>query len=140
MDNAPTEDLPGGASVCYNIYMNNIVLGMLAHVDAGKTTTAEAMLYKNGQIRSLGRVDHKDAFLDTGRIERQRGITIFSKQARLRLGEYKVDLLDTPGHIDFSAEIERSLWALDGAIVVVSGVLYIFSGLLIFLLLVQLFS
>ena len=98
-----------------------ISLGILAHVDAGKTTLAESLLYTCGQIRNLGRVDHQDAFLDTHELERRRGITIFSKQARLRIGEYDVTLLDTPGHVDFSAEMERSLQILDYAILVISG-------------------
>ena len=101
--------------------MKHITVGMLAHVDAGKTTTAEAMLYQSGAIRTLGRVDHRDAYLDTGRIERQRGITIFSKQARFTLGELEVDLLDTPGHTDFSAEMERVLSVLDYAVLVISA-------------------
>ena len=87
----------------------HLVLGILAHVDAGKTTLSEAMLYRTGSIRSLGRVDHKDAFLDTFSMERARGITIFSKQAELQLGAWEVTLLDTPGHVDFSAEMERTL-------------------------------
>lgn len=95
----------------------HICVGLLAHVDAGKTTLSEAMLYTAGQIRSLGRVDHRDAFLDTDEQERKRGITIFSKQARM--GE--ITLLDTPGHIDFSAEMERTLQVLDYAILVISG-------------------
>ncbi len=99
----------------------HLVLGILAHVDAGKTTLSEAMLYRTGSIRSLGRVDHKDAFLDTFSMERARGITIFSKQAELQLGAWKVTLLDTPGHVDFSAEMERTLQVLDYAILVVSG-------------------
>lgn len=94
-----------------------MVVGILAHVDAGKTTLSEAMLYISGQIRSFGRVDHQDAFLDTDEQERRRGITIFSKQARM--GE--ITLLDTPGHIDFSAEMERTLQVLDYAILVISG-------------------
>ena len=87
----------------------SICLGILAHVDAGKTTLSEAMLYQCGAIRKLGRVDNQDAFLDTYELERSRGITIFSKQARLRLGETQVTLLDTPGHVDFSSEMERTL-------------------------------
>ena len=93
----------------------------MAHVDAGKTSMAEAMLYKTGAIRQLGRVDHKDAFLDTQRLERRRGITIFSKQAIFDLGDTRVTLLDTPGHMDFSAEMERTLSVLDYAILVISG-------------------
>ena len=99
----------------------HLVLGMLAHVDAGKTTLSEAILYRAGAIRRLGRVDHRDAFLDTDEIERERGITIFSKQALFRLGETCVTLLDTPGHADFSSEMERTLQVLDCAVVVVSG-------------------
>ena len=101
--------------------MKKLVIGILAHVDAGKTTLSEAMLYRSGAIRSLGRVDHRDAFLDTDALERERGITIFSKQAMLPLPECSVTLLDTPGHVDFSAEMERTLQALDYAILVVSG-------------------
>ncbi|MBE7055681.1 MAG: TetM/TetW/TetO/TetS family tetracycline resistance ribosomal protection protein, partial [Ruminococcaceae bacterium] len=101
--------------------MKRIALGILAHVDSGKTTLSEAMLYKAGEIRRLGRVDHRDAFLDTNEIERDRGITIFSKQAVLGLRNTQITLLDTPGHVDFSAETERVLWALDAAILVVSG-------------------
>jgi small GTP-binding protein len=96
-------------------------VGLLAHVDAGKTTLAEAMLYQCGGIRSLGRVDHGTAVLDTHELERQRGITIFSKQARLTLGEQEVTLLDTPGHVDFSAEMERTLQILDCAVLIISG-------------------
>ncbi len=98
-----------------------MVLGVLAHVDAGKTTLIEAMLYHAGATRRAGRVDHGDAFLDTDRMERARGITIFSKQARLRLGETSVVLLDTPGHVDFSSEMERTLSVLDAAVLVVSA-------------------
>lgn len=101
--------------------MKKLVIGILAHVDAGKTTLSEAMLYRSGAIRSLGRVDHRDAFLDTDALERERGITIFSKQAMLPLPECSVTLLDTPGHVDFSAEMERTLQVLDYAILVVSG-------------------
>ncbi len=101
--------------------MKRIALGILAHVDSGKTTLSEAMLYNAGEIRSLGRVDHRDAFLDTNEIERDRGITIFSKQAVIGLSDTKITLLDTPGHVDFSAETERVLRALDAAVLVVSG-------------------
>ena len=101
--------------------MKRSVVGVLAHVDAGKTTLSEALLYEAGAIRTLGRVDHGDAFLDTFRLERQRGITIFSKQAVLTLPEEQLTLLDTPGHVDFSAEMERTLSVLDCAILVVSG-------------------
>ena len=98
-----------------------MTLGILAHVDAGKTTLSESILYLSGKIRTLGRVDHQDAFLDTHTLERNRGITIFSKQAVLELGNTKVTLLDTPGHVDFSAEMERTLQVLDCAILVISG-------------------
>ena len=101
--------------------MNHLVIGMLAHVDAGKTTLSEALLYSTGTIRSLGRVDNKDAFLDTNSMERARGITIFSKQARFLLDQFSVTLLDTPGHVDFSAEMERTLQVLDYAVLVISG-------------------
>ncbi len=99
----------------------HICVGILAHVDAGKTTLAEGILYQTGQIRKLGRVDHKDAFLDTHAMEKERGITIFSKQAELTIGEKEVTLLDTPGHVDFSAEMERTLQVLDYAVLVISG-------------------
>ncbi len=98
-----------------------LCLGILAHVDAGKTTLSEAMLYTAGELRRLGRVDHADAFLDTDPQERQRGITIFSKQARLTWKDRAVTLLDTPGHVDFSGETERTLPVLDAAVLVVSG-------------------
>ena len=101
--------------------MKKLVIGILAHVDAGKTTLSEALLYQTGAIRSLGRVDHKDAFLDTEALERERGITIFSKQAVFPLGEAEAALLDTPGHVDFSAEMERTLQVMDCAILVISG-------------------
>ena len=101
--------------------MRRIALGILAHVDSGKTTLAESLLYKTGSIRKFGRVDHKDAFLDTHNIERERGITIFSKQAVFKIGDMSVTLLDTPGHVDFSTETERTLSVLDYAILVVSG-------------------
>ncbi len=101
--------------------MNHLVIGILAHVDAGKTTLSEAMLYLSGRIRRLGRVDHQDAFLDTDTLEKERGITIFSKQAVLPLEGAEVTLLDTPGHVDFSAEMERTLGVLDCAILVISG-------------------
>ena len=99
----------------------NINIGMLAHVDAGKTTLSEALLYKTGTIRKLGRVDTRDAFLDTNKQERARGITIFSKQAVVELEKARITLLDTPGHVDFSAEMERTLQVLDYAILVISG-------------------
>lgn len=101
--------------------MNKLVIGILAHVDAGKTTLSEAMLYLTGQTQSLGRVDNKDAFLDTHDLERERGITIFSKQAVFEVEETEVTLLDTPGHVDFSSEMERTLQVLDYAILVISG-------------------
>lgn len=101
--------------------MKRAVVGILAHVDAGKTTLSEAMLYLSGKLRRLGRVDHRDTFLDTNPMERERGITIFSKQARLSVGETDFVLLDTPGHTDFSAEAERSLAVLDYAILVISA-------------------
>ena len=101
--------------------MKHCCIGILAHVDAGKTTLSEALLYRAGAIRRLGRVDHQDAFLDTDTMERQRGITIFSKQAVLELGDLQVTLLDTPGHVDFSAEMERTLQVLDCAVLVISG-------------------
>lgn len=101
--------------------MKRIVIGILAHVDSGKTTLSEAMLYNTGEIRSLGRVDHKNAFLDTHEIERNRGITIFSKQAVIKLDNTEITLLDTPGHVDFSTETERTLRVLDYAVLVVSG-------------------
>ncbi len=99
----------------------NISVGLLAHVDAGKTTLSEALLYLSGTIRKLGRVDNKNAFLDTFELERERGITIFSKQAVFPLEDMVVTLLDTPGHVDFSAEMERTLQVLDAAILVISG-------------------
>ena len=101
--------------------MDKLTVGILAHVDAGKTTLSEALLYRGGALRKLGRVDHADAFLDTDALERERGITIFSKQAVLPLPEVELTLLDTPGHVDFSAEAERTLCVLDCAVLVVSG-------------------
>ena len=98
-----------------------LVVGILAHVDSGKTTLSEAMLYRSGTIRKLGRVDHKDAFLDTDALEKARGITIFSKQALLNVKNTAVTLLDTPGHVDFSTETERTLQVLDYAVLVISG-------------------
>ena len=98
-----------------------VTVVILAHVDAGKTTLAEAILYRTGTLRRLGRVDHQDAFLDTDAMERARGITIFSKQAKFALGDFDVTLLDTPGHVDFSAEMERTLQVLDYAVLVISG-------------------
>ncbi len=99
----------------------HICAGLLAHVDAGKTTLSEALLYTSGAIRKLGRVDHQDAFLDTYELERNRGITIFSKQAVMNLEDLQITLLDTPGHVDFSAEMERTLQVLDYGILVISG-------------------
>ena len=99
----------------------NTVLGVLAHVDAGKTTLCEALLYLSGKLKKLGRVDHRDSFLDTHSLERSRGITIFSKQAVLPLEDGELTLLDTPGHVDFSAEMERTLQVLDCALLVISG-------------------
>lgn len=101
--------------------MKRICAGLLAHVDAGKTTLSEALLYRGGSLKKLGRVDHKDAFLDTNAMERERGITIFSKQAVLSLPKVQITLLDTPGHVDFSGEMERTLSVLDYAVLVVSG-------------------
>ena len=100
---------------------NKLAVGILAHVDAGKTTLAESILYLTGSIRKPGRVDHRDAFLDTYDLERERGITIFSKQAQVNLGKKEVTLLDTPGHVDFSAEMERTLQVMDYAVLVISG-------------------
>lgn len=101
--------------------MEHICVGMVAHVDSGKTTLSENILYRTGSIRSIGRVDHGNTFLDTYELERQRGITIFSKQAEFVLGDKAYTLLDTPGHVDFSAEMERTLPVLDYAILVISG-------------------
>lgn len=101
--------------------MKKLVIGVIAHVDAGKTTLSEAMLYTCGSIRSLGRVDHRNTALDTHELERERGITIFSKQAQLRTDAMELCLLDTPGHVDFSAETERTLRVLDYALLVISG-------------------
>ncbi len=101
--------------------MKRLTIGILAHVDAGKTTLSESLLYLTGNIRKLGRVDHGDAFLDTDTLERERGITIFSKQAILRRGELELTLLDTPGHVDFSSEMERAVQVLDYAVLLISG-------------------
>ena len=101
--------------------MKRLVVGILAHVDSGKTTLSEAMLYRSGSLKRLGRVDKGDAFLDTYALERERGITIFSKQALLPLSDCQFTLLDTPGHVDFSPEMERTLPVLDCAILVISG-------------------
>ncbi len=103
------------------MYNNKLVIGILAHVDAGKTTLAEGILYTCGNIRTIGRVDHGDAFLDNYALERTRGITIFSKQAQIVWEDREITLLDTPGHVDFSAEMERTLQVLDYAILVISG-------------------
>ncbi len=104
-----------------NAQGSNICAGLLADVDAGKTTLSEAMLYLSGKVKKLGRVDHRDSFLDTHSLERERGITIFAKQAVMPLGEGSLTLLDTPGHVDFSAEAERTLRVLDCAVLVISG-------------------
>ncbi len=104
-----------------NTPIRHICMGIVAHVDAGKTTLAEGILYLTGSIRRLGRVDHQDAFLDNFALERARGITIFSKQARLELQGLRVTMVDTPGHVDFSAEMERTLQILDYAVLVISG-------------------
>ena len=101
--------------------MKRLVMGILAHVDAGKTTLSEALLYLSGNLKKLGRVDHRDTFLDTDVQERERGITIFSKQAELETDELHLTLLDTPGHVDFSSEMERTLQVLDYAVLVVTG-------------------
>ncbi len=101
--------------------MKRLVTGILAHVDSGKTTLSEALLYNTGEIRTLGRVDHRNTFLDTNYLERERGITIFSKQAELSFNDVQMTLLDTPGHVDFSSETERTLQVLDCAILVISG-------------------
>ncbi len=101
--------------------MRKLVIGILAHVDAGKTTLSESMLYLSGRIGKLGRVDNKDAYLDNYELERARGITIFSKQAIFETGETQIILLDTPGHVDFSAETERTLQVLDYAVLLISG-------------------
>ena len=101
--------------------MKKIAVGILAHVDSGKTTLSEALMYTSGNITRLGRVDHRDSFLDTFSLERDRGITIFSKQAVMKYKDTEFTLLDTPGHIDFSAEAERTLQVLDYAVLVISG-------------------
>lgn len=103
------------------IFMNRLIFGILAHVDAGKTTLSEGLMYKSGAIRKIGRVDNKDAHLDTNELERARGITIFSSQAELKIDDLDITLLDTPGHVDFSAEMERTLRVLDYAILIISG-------------------
>ena len=101
--------------------MKNLIVGLLAHVDAGKTTLSEALLYESGKLKKIGRVDNKDAFLDTDEMERERGITIFSKQAAISFEEMQITLMDTPGHVDFSAEMERTLQVLDYAILIISA-------------------
>ncbi|MBE5995431.1 MAG: GTP-binding protein, partial [Paenibacillaceae bacterium] len=101
--------------------MKQLTIGILAHVDAGKTTLSEGILYASGKIGKPGRVDNKNTFLDTYELEKARGITIFSKQAVFEMGDLKITLLDTPGHVDFSAEMERTLRVLDYAILVISG-------------------
>ncbi len=101
--------------------LKKIVIGILAHVDSGKTTLSEAMLYQAGQLKKMGRVDHRDSFLDTFSLERERGITIFSKQALFQYGDTSFTLLDTPGHVDFSAETERTLQVLDYAVLVIGA-------------------
>ena len=101
--------------------MKNLVIGILAHVDAGKTTLSEGLLYASGTLDKLGRVDKRDSFLDTYSLERERGITIFSKQAILSAGDTEITLIDTPGHIDFSCEAERALSIEDYAILVINA-------------------
>lgn len=101
--------------------MKKITIGILAHVDAGKTTLSEALLFTAGAIKNLGRVDKRDTYLDTDEIERSRGITVFSKQARFSHNDVQFVLLDTPGHTDFSVEAERTLQVTDYAILVISG-------------------
>ena len=93
--------------------MKKLVVGILAHVDAGKTTLSEALLYSTGRVKKLGRVDNKNAFLDNYELERERGITIFSKQAVIKTENTEITLLDTPGHVDFSSETERALQVMD---------------------------
>ena len=101
--------------------MKRIVVGILAHVDSGKTTLSEGLLFNAGEISFCGRVDHKNAFLDNNNLERERGITIFSHQAMINLPKTQITLLDTPGHVDFSAEMERTLQILDYAVLVING-------------------
>ena len=101
--------------------MKNITIGITAHVDSGKTTLAEAVLYKTGKLRNPGRVDNGSSSLDTDSIERDRGITIFAHQAEFEVGDTKFTLLDTPGHVDFSSETERTMRVLDYAVLVISG-------------------
>ena len=109
------------AEILENKHIKRLCVGLLAHVDSGKTTLSEAMMYRSGGVRRLGRVDHGDAFLDTDQQERERGITIFSKQARLSWKDCELTLLDTPGHVDFSAEMERAVQVLDYAVLLISG-------------------
>ena len=101
--------------------MKKLIMGILAHVDAGKTTLSEGLLYRSGEIRRLGRVDHGDSYLDGNSVERNRGITVFSKQARFQAGNTEVTFLDTPGHVDFSAEMERVLSVIDLAVLIISA-------------------
>ncbi|MBQ2862490.1 MAG: GTP-binding protein, partial [Oscillospiraceae bacterium] len=101
--------------------MKKLVIGILAHVDAGKTTLSEALLYSTGRLKKLGRVDNKNAFLDNYELERERGITIFSKQAVIKTENAEITLLDTPGHVDFSSETERTLQVMDYAVLVISA-------------------
>ena len=101
--------------------MKNTTIGILAHVDAGKTTLSESILFQTGAVKKRGRVDHGDAFLDTDEMEKKRGITIYSKLARFRIGDRPFTILDTPGHVDFSPEMERVLRVLDAAVLVVSA-------------------
>lgn len=116
------DSFAAGVQHLFNIQMmKKLIVGILAHVDAGKTTLSEGMLYESGCLKKLGRVDHQNAFLDTDALERERGITIFSKQAVLTLEGLEITLLDTPGHVDFSSEMERTLQVLDYAVLVVSG-------------------
>ena len=98
-----------------------LAVGLAAHVDAGKTTLSEAMLFLSGAVRRQGRVDHGDAFLDTDRIEKERGITIFSKEARLTWNKTDITLVDTPGHTDFAGETERAMGIMDAAVLVISA-------------------
>ena len=101
--------------------MKKLIMGILAHVDAGKTSLSEGLLYRSGEIRRLGRVDHGDSYLDGNSVERNRGITVFSKQARFQAGNTEVTFLDTPGHVDFSAEMERVLSVIDLAVLIISA-------------------
>lgn len=101
--------------------LKRTAIGITAHVDSGKTTLSESILFTCGNIRKCGRVDYRNSFLDNDEMERERGITIFSKQAVIKRGNVKITLLDTPGHVDFAAETERALWALDAVVLVVSA-------------------